>query len=351
MSTIAVQDARSLYKTMLVDLYKEYNAPTDFLRSFFPGKQYATKNLSIEVRRNGEKIAVDVALGSHGNRNQWSRSTQKIFAPAYYREWYDITDMDIYDTLFGSSELNDGLFAQFLEESADKLQEMKDKIDRSYELQCSQVLHDGIIELKGGINVDFKRKAGSLVDLGAPQYWTNAGHDIYKDFENAGDFLRKEGKIQGGTINAILGGDAWNEMLKNTVFLTRNDLKSIKIDDISGPARLATGAVLHGQISAGSYTFNIFTYPQWYEDANNNDVLTPYIDPTKVIFIPEKPQFKLAHAAVPQLIKPGSPIVAEAYVISKYVDERESAEIIDLKSCGLAIPTAVDQIYTVKVKA
>jgi len=348
---ISTTDARGLFTKTLIAVYKERTAPMSFLRSFFKVSESSTKQISIEVQRGTEKIAVDVARGTEGNRNSFSLSTEKIFVPPYYREYFDATELDLYDRLFGSTEIDAGVFSQFLESVAEKLMMLQDKIERAYERQCAQVFETGIVTLKNGTNIDFKRKAASLVDLGSgPGYWTVSGHDVYKDFENAGDFLRRTGKSQGAVLNAILGSEAWNEFLKNSEVRTRNDIKNISLDSIHAPQRNSVGATLHGQISAGSYLVNLWSYNEVYNDPDTN-VITPYINGKKVIVLPENPNFKLAFAAVPRLIKAGQPVVKGAYIIGEYQDDRNVAHIMDIKSAGVAVPVGVDQIYTMQVKA
>lgn len=346
---ISTTDARGLFTKMLIDVYRERITPMSFLRSFFPAVESPTKEISIEVQRGFEKIAVDVNRGTEGNRNTFSKSTEKIFIPPFYREFFDATELDLYDRLFASTEISNGIFTAFLESVAEKLRLLQDKIERAYELQCAQVLQTGIVQLNAGIDIDFKRKAASLVDLGAGQYWTTSGQDPYADFEAGGNFLRQVGKATGGTINAILGTTALSALLQNSVFLTRQNLFNMALDTVHAPQRNSVGATLHGQITAGSYKVNLWAYPEFYDNASG--VSTSYIDAKKVILLPEQPRFKLSFAAVPQLLKEGAAPKKGAYVISDYIDERNTAHIFDIKSAGVAIPVAVDQIYTMQATA
>ena len=348
MPTIATSDARALFTKMLVDVYRERTAPTAFLRSFFTVKEEVTKELSIEVQRGTEKIAVDVERGTEGNRNKFSRSTEKIFVPPYYREYFDATELSLYDRLFGSTEIDDGIFTAFLEQVAEKLRLLQDKIERAYEVQCSQVLETGIVTLNAGINIDFKRKAASLVDnSGSP--WTTGTNSPYDDLEEGGNFLRQTGKISGGVINAIFGSSALSAFLNNTIVKDRADVRNFFLDMVRGPQRNSVGAALHGEVSAGSYNFRIWTYPEFYD--NSSGVSTPYINPKKVILLPEAPRFVLGFAAVPQLATVNGGVKKGAYIVGDYVDERNHKHIFDIRSAGVAIPVAVDQIYTMQVVA
>jgi hypothetical protein len=348
MATIATSDARALFTKMLIDVYRERTAPTAFLRSFFTVKEEVTKELSIEVQRGTEKIAVDVERGTEGNRNKFSRSTEKIFVPPYYREYFDATELSLYDRLFGSTEIDDGIFTAFLEQVAEKLRLLQDKIERAYEVQCSQVLETGIVTLNAGINIDFKRKSASLVDnSGTP--WTTGSTDPYAQLEAGGNFLRQTGKISGGVINAIMGSSALSAFLNNDTVKERADVRNFFLDMVRGPQRNSVGAALHGEVSAGSYNFRIWTYPEFYD--NSSGVSTPYINPKKVILLPEAPRFVLGFAAVPQLATVNGGVKKGAFIVGDYIDERNHKHIFDIRSAGVAIPVAVDQIYTMQVVA
>lgn len=349
MGLISTTDARGIFTKMLIDVYKERTAPTSFLRSFFTVKEESTKELSIEVQRGTEKIAVDVERGTEGNRNQFTRSTEKIFVPPLYREYFDATQLSLYDRLFGSTAIDAGVFSAFLEQVADKLRMLQDKIERAYELQCSQVLETGIVTLAAGTNIDFKRKTASKVDLGSGNYWTGAAVDPSTALIAGANFLRQVGKSQGGTYNLICGGEAFQALVNNQVLQKRADIKNYSLEAVAMPQRNSVGASLHGKISAGAYNFNIWSYPEFYDNASN--VSTPYVNEKKVIILPEQPRFVLGFAAVPQLVSEGGGVRRGAYIVDEYKDERNASHIFDIKSAGVAIPVAVDQIYTAQVVA
>lgn len=349
MAEIATTDAQGLYTKKIVDVYKERIMPTNFLRSFFSVETTTTKEVSIEVQRGDEYVAVDVVRGTDGNRNQWTKSTEKLFVPPYFREYFDLTQLQLYDRLFGATQIDDAIFAQLINDTADKVQQQQEKIERAIELNCAQVFLDGIVQLKAGINIDYKRKADSLVDLGAGQYFAN-NIDPFKKFEAGCQFIRKSGKSPAAVFNAIVGTDALADLMANTQFLARQNLFHMALDQVQGPQRNAAGANFHGIITAGSYKVQLWSYEQYYKDPVTG-ILTQYWDPKKVAIVPLNPRFKLTFAAVPQLLKPGQPVRTGAYIISEYTDEKAKTHEIHVESAPLPIPVAVDQIYTFKAKA
>lgn len=346
MPNIATIDARGLFTNALVEVYSERPKTTGFLRSFFKVTESDSKNISIAVQRGSERVAVDVIRGTEGNRNTFSKSSEKIFMPPYYREFFDATELDLYDRLYSNSSIDSGVFAKFIQSVSDKLGMLQDKIERAYELQCANVLETGIVSLVNGTNINFNRKAGSLIDLGSGNYFTSAV-DPFKVLENGCVFLRQTGKSAGGVFNAICGSVALAELLANTLFTQRQNLFNMSLDSVVGPQMSATGATYHGTLTCGSYKVQLWAYPQSYENASG--VNTPYLNDKKITLLPIDPQFILSFAAVPQLLSGGVAPKKGAYLIGDYVDERMVAHIFDIKSAGVAIPVAVDQIYTVKV--
>lgn len=348
MSNIATSDARALFTKMLMDKYQERPQVTGLLRSFFPDKVEMTKELSIEVQRGTEKIAVDVIRGSIGNRNTMSLSSEKIFVPPYHREYFDATDLSLYDRLWGSTSIDDGVFSALLEQISEKQGLLQDKIERSHELQCAEVLETGIVTYNKGVSVDFNRKAAMKVDKGGGNYWATGSISPYDDLAAGAKLLRQNGKAQGAKYNVIMGETAFQHFMDNTIVKERADIRNFQLDSVREPQRNSVGGSLQGTVVAGSYTFDIWTYPEFYDNASN--VSTPYLNDKKVIILPINPRFNFGFAAVPQLATQGG-VTKGKFLFGDYVDERKSTHEFDVKSAGLAIPTAVDQIYTLQVVA
>lgn len=346
--TIPIQDAQGVFTKGLISVYKERTTAMSFLRSFFKPVESMTKEISIAVRRGTEKVATDVVRYSDGNRNTFDKSSEKIFVPPLYYEYLTANDHRLYDQVITAiSTGNTTYFAEMTAELADDLMELQDKIERAIELQCAQILQTGIISLNSTTDIDFKRKAASLVAYNAANDFAINTVDPSKVIEQGCIFIRQKGKSQGGTFNAILGSDALNALLNNTIIKERGDVRSFDLMNIREPQRNAVGATLHGQLTCGSYKVNLWTYPEYYDNASG--VSTPYIDGKKVIVMPEAPEFKLAYAAVPQLIKNGTVPQKGAYLIQEFMDEEKTAHKISIKSAPVAIPVAIDQLYTVTV--
>lgn len=353
MALIAQSDARGLFTKKLIDVYQERIRPKSFVRSFFKSTFSPTKEVSIEVERGYEKIAVDVVRGSEGNFNTFSRSTEKIFVPPFWREYFNATELDIYDRVLGSQGTdNSQLFAELLNRVADRIGLLQDKIERAKELQCAQVLQTGIVTMTNGDNIDFKRKAASTVDLNLGSgggYW-HTNSDVFAQLKTGCEWLRTVGKVGDMTFICVIGGTAHQDLFKNTVFTGRQNLYNMSLDQIQKPQMNTVGGVFHGTVTAGPYRVQLWSYPEFYDNASG--VSTPYIDNNKAILLPLSPRFKFAHCLVPQLVDPGTTTAPQQgeWVYGEFLDHRKAKHDFDVQSAGVPVPVAVDQVYTMQVR-
>lgn len=343
---ISTEDARGIYTKAFAKVYKEKVSATNFLTSFFPSNENMTKYISIEVRRATEKVAADVIRGTRGNRNKVTRSTEKVFLPPHYWEYFNVNELAIYDQVIGSGTDNARLFAQLVNEAADELLELQKKIERAYELQASQVLLTGIVTLVSGDNIDFKRKSASMVDYTSTP-WTTGTVNPIDHLKTGCDFIRQQGKAQGQYFNCIMGADAYEAFVGNTIIKARADIRNFSFDNLMTGQKTSQGGVPHGVVDVGSYKVRIWTYPEFYD---LNGTSTPYIDDNAVVLLPDNPNFSLEFAAVPQLLDSnGSAPQKGAYLIDEYIDERAANHEQHIKSAGVCIPTAIDQVWTADV--
>lgn len=343
---LPLSQARAAFTQTTVQVYREKISPTLFLQSFFNVKVKRSKLLSIEVQRGTEKIAVDVELNSKGNRNIFTKSTQKVFAPPYFHEYTVLNDNELYDTAIGSQDPGD--MAMLIEQTADNLTELENKIRRGVEKMCADIFTSGIVQLnRGSGNVDFKRKSGSMVAYAAGNDFAINTVSPYKVMESGCQWIRENGKFAGNTFNVILGVEAAQAFSGNTIVTTRADIRNFNMDTIGLPQRNATGGTYLGQVAAGNYIVKIWSYNGMYQDKNG--VMQYYLNPKDMVIVPSETNFDLAYAMVRQLIKDGQVPQAGEFLWTEYMDERETAHEMHVKSAPLPIPVAVDTIYTARV--
>ena len=352
-TSIPASQARAQFTQACIDVFTDAIQPTSFLRSFFPSDQSFTRYVSIQVMRNYELVATDVLRNTQGNRNNFAKSTEKVFDPAYYREYIDMTEIDLYDRLFGSSAIDSGVFTQLTQEVSRRLVGMRNKIERTHEKNCAEALISGTVTFTNATSVDFGRNSRSLIANGAGITWATGTVDPFANIGGWCDLLRGYGKVEGYNMNLLMGSTAHSDLFNNTIFKSRvtQNLNN-SIDNIVPVQRNSVGGAFHGTLTCGSYRVNLWTYPQSYDVSGTP---TAYLDAKKVVLLPENPRFKLAFAAVPQLLGSNggieplsgvSPMAAQPFVVGNYTDPINSAHIMDIKSAGMPILTAVDQVIT-----
>jgi hypothetical protein len=310
-------------------------------------------------------MAVDVIRGTDGNRNTFSISTDKIVDPPYFREYFDVTQTDLYYRAWDSALVDESKMTDWMQWVVEQTQSLHDKIKRRYEYQRAQVLQTGIITYNDGTTVDFKRNSNSIVAYNASTTNWNAKTGDVSDvnpFDMLADgckFLRTTGKATGGNFMCIMGENAQKAWFTNSYVLERQREFNMKLDDLRPQVRMANGMSYHGRVTAGSYTVDLFTYPQYFDAVTPNGTPTPYIDDSKIVLVPENPHFIMGYAAVPFLPKANESgfdlampsIQTGEYVIGSYMDSKKIAWEVDIRSSGIALPTAVDQIWTAQVTA
>lgn len=352
---IPVIDARGIFTKDLIDVYKQKTVVYDFLRSFFPTKQSTTKFVSIAVQRYAELVAVDVERNTEGNRNKFSISTEKIIEPPYFREYYDMTELSLYDRLWSTTDdtINADVYGELVADASEKLDVLKDKIRRAIELQCANVLQTGIVTMNaGGINanINYMRKSSSFADLGSGGYWDVNSNtvDPVTSLAVGANFLRTIGKCTDGEFYIIAGQNALQALLNNTFVQNRGKIYNYALDLLGMPQRQSMGYNFHGEISIEGWRGILMSYPQFYDSAPNTPL--PYIQPYNVIMLPKNPRFSLGCAAVARLYSsgPGKPEMYDGFTVSEFTDQRLSAHIVDIKAAPVPVPVAVDQIYTIK---
>ena len=356
--SLPLQQTRELFYRAYLAAYKEMIPVTSFLRSFFTTETTTAKTIALQVQRGSEKIAVDIQRGTDGTRNTFSLFTEKEYLPPFFNENFDATLLDRYDLGFNQDGAPPAVIGGLAMDVADNLNMLRDKIERAKELMCSQVFETGIVTMINGDNIDFKRKAGSIVDL-VGNYWNVAASPIEAQLIAAAEFMRQTGKNGNPVLNLVMSGSAWVDVKNSTYFTNAANFRQVQLIDIRSPQTQAFGAAFHGQLIAGAYLFNVWTYDEVYE-AGVAKTITRYFPDNKAFVVPTGGQrFTLAHAGVPAIIRDVNNAEfpqwiqqqAGEYWINNYIDPKAKSHTFEIMSAPVAIPVTVDMIYTMQVNA
>jgi hypothetical protein len=357
MGNIPTQQARGIFTQAYMTAFKEMVPASSFLKSFFTVETFDTKFVGIEVQRGTERIAVNVIRGADGQRNQFSKSSEKIYMPPFYNENFDATSLERYDRGFNMAEgVSLPTIGYLARDVANKYTALRMKIERAKEKQCAEVFETGIITLNNGDNIDFKRKSGSKVDLSGA-YWSDITADVESQLINGAEFIRQTGKNGEPELILVMSGAAWVALKKTNYFKNNANFQKVQLIDIQMPQASAFGAAYHGRIIAGAYTINVWTYDEVYE-AHSDGSITRYLPSNKAFMVPARgTRFNVVHAGVPAIMRDLANAEfpeyitqqAAEYYLNNYIDPRGKAHIFEIYSAPLAVPVTVDQIYTMQV--
>ena len=343
----------------VIGRFSDSVAPKLGLSSWFPAEVTTSKQVSIEVERNRGLIAVDVERGTEGNMNTFGKHSEKIYVPPFFKEKFNFADLDVYERTFGSNMApGANEYVSMLRTAGDKLNVLRNKILRAKEKQRAQALQTGIVEMKNGDSVDFKRKADALVDLGAGNYFGETGVDILNTIAEGVKFLKRDGKSASTTFDVICGSRAIGAIMNDEKILKKLDNQNINIGSL-GTSRFdnTTGLVYHGRLVLRNGAIDLWTYEDTYENPDGS--YSEYITDNNVVLLPRDFVGKHAHAGVPAIIRDkGNAELPEwisyeatEFYINNYVDPRAAAHMFEIMSAPLAIPFSVDRICTAKVLA
>jgi hypothetical protein len=211
--------------------------------------------------------------------------------------------------------------------------------------------------------VNFNRKAGSMVDLGAGNYWNVPGVDPGVSIGAMCDFIVQNGKYTGGVYHMIVGTAAQAALNTNTVVLDRSRaIDTLKLENIIAPEMKLEGQTYIGTIyPVGGYIVHMWMYNQFYEKATaypetptSTYVSTPYINPKKVFILPAGVQpGDLIYGACPQLSMTNNTGSLEAgeFHFKEDMNVWEGVYKRGVESRVLPVPVRIDQFGTIQVVA
>lgn len=358
---ISPQEHRNALTQKIVGKFEETIPVRSGFAGWFPEETTPTYEVDVEVQRDNDLIAQDVVRFTEGNKNKSSKITDHKYIPPYFREEYDFQRDQVYMTTIGmgvgydSAQIN----AAIAKNAFKAVNKNRDKVIRAIRKQQADVLQDGIVRLKNGDNIDYRRKATSMVALTGTALWSAVTTAKPLDDIRAGmTFLRNIGNSSGSAVNVIMRGDAFAAMMATDQMTKQgvNVVKQIERINIAMPQfEEATGFALQGQVAAGDFKVNLWTYNEKYTD--DNGVSQYYLANANVIMLPDDFMGKTVFGGLPSMVtntiageSVDMPVIVEAkYLLRNYSDKKTMSSTLELTSAPLVIPFTIDKIYTVSV--
>lgn len=361
--SINTAEARSIFRLSIDQVFQDKLPPLMPFASLAKETTTSAKEVGWEVRRFLEKVAADQPRGGEGQLNNWGNSTLKLSTPPYYHEYFDITEIQHYDRLFGSSgETIDGnILDAIIDQSAEKLSLLGDKIMRKLEVDWSAIMKSGILVSSHAGTFDFNRLSSSKEDIGgvygATRYWDGSAPQILNDLARGAKFIRSTGKARVSTmIPCVLGANVLNAVLSSSEIKDQLSINNTQFDRvrIQMPEFLDSGFTMHGVIAAGNYTFVLLGYTETYDAESETGV--NYWDDDYLVMMPPKPVLTTKYAGVPAIKRDlGNAEFSEfiqfmdgKFTTDNFIDNRAKAHVFEISSAFLPVPTAIDQLWTIK---
>lgn len=328
---------------------------------FFPAETTPSLEVDVEVQRDNDLIAVDVMRFTEGNPGKVSKVTEHKYTPPYYKQEYYFNTDSVYMNTIAQGVLTNPNINRLLGQNALKnMLKERAKIERAIRKQQAQVLQTGIVTLSNGDNIDFRRKSGSMVNVDtAGDYWSvSAAAKPLDDIQNGLRFLRDTGNSASDVVNMVMRSEALNAMMATTQFKDQADFRRVDRVNISMPQfNETTGFAFHGQVAAGDFVVNVWTYNEKYTNASGTT--SYYLDSNKVVLLPGDFQGKTVFGGLPSMnelnvggVTTMVPTVVEAnYLLRSFANERTMQSGLELTSAPLVIPFTIDKIYTMQVLA
>jgi len=327
---------------------------------FFPEETTPSLEIDVEVERDNDLIAVDVMRFTEGNPNKATKMTEHKYIPPYFKEEYFFQRDTVYMNAIANGVMNNRNINRLITQRAVKgMTTSRKKIERAIRKQQADVLQTGIVTLVNGDNINYRRKAGSIVVKTGGQLWSApTTAKPLDDLALAMTFLRDEGNSNGSDINVIMRSAAFNAFMEADQVKESSDFRRIDRLKIDMPQfSEATGMAFQGQVAAGDFTVNLWTYNEKYTDSS--DVTQYYLDSNKVIVLPSDFQGKTVFGALPTLTETSingvtvdAPGIVEAnYLIRSFSDKKTLSSGLELTSAPLVVPFTIDKIYTMQVLA
>jgi hypothetical protein len=353
----------------MIDFYMEEATPLMFLAGFFrtpDNNFYTSEEVEIDIRRAREKIAIVVQDIKAGAReNEATYYTNKGFIPPVFREAGTINAYDLMKRRAGQVDFTDPNFTAAVTEDVFHIARiLEDKIRRSIELMCAQVLQQGIVTLiddSGAAlyTLDFQMKATHKKTVTTTWATDGTTGTPITDLADLAGVVRRDGKVNPNKL--IFGSSALQRFLVSKEVKALLDKQVLNLGALT-PASRGQGATFYGYVWLGSYRFEVWTYDAWYEHPQT-EALTPYLDPDNVIMLSDQTRLDLSYGAIPRLMPPDPQIAAFLpsrmsdggagldLSLNAWITENREHMKVTAGTRPLPIPTAIDGFARLDVTA
>ncbi len=275
-----------------------------FMASHFRSSYHAAETVEFDVQRDDRDIAVMIQDHTGPRFSAPAPYTNREYAPPEFDEGFVINSYELLKRQPGQNPFEDVSFmGKAQTEFVKGIRRVENKLRRAVELQCSQVLQTGKVELRDATGtllrtIDYLPKSSHLP--GAEVDWDENSPKIYSDLAALNAVVRRDGKA--GVGKYIFGESAFAALIKDETVLKLLDNRRMSLGDISPQAK-NDSATYMGDLVIGSDRIECWTYQGSYKNPADG-VDTPFVSPWKVVAIGKNADLELSFGAIPQLVGP-----------------------------------------------
>jgi hypothetical protein len=349
----------AIFKRKTLELFEDIVTPTNFFTSFYRRNEPTSAfKISQDIIRKVERVTEDVPPGTGPVQlRRLDPFTNKEYVLPEYDEGFIFSAREMAKRFAGETAYDPvSTMVKMAEFISRAHAEAREIIERTIELQAVNALLDGQLTLKNGDVIQYNQKVTHNVQTTTS--WSNPNADIVGDVDALADLVRQDGKAEPDLL--ICGKDGLEGILNNTVINARINLRRVDIADIRMPTdgTRGSGAKFHGELSIGSYVYQLWTYPQVYTDPLG--VTRKYLPDNKTIVMSSAARFDLNFGAVYRFADGNvegfladgrnNPLAIEERVeFAPYIwmGERGRAIEAGVRSSPLCVPTALDKLAVI----
>jgi hypothetical protein len=295
--------------THMIGAYIEEASAPMFLSGFFrspPENFHTSEDVEIDVQRDDETVAIVITDLSVGPRvNESTLYTNKRFKPPIFDEAGVINAYDMIKRQPGQNPFESPEYGRNAVNAAFKIyRKLEQKLRRSVELMCAQVLQTGqltLLDSSGAAlyTLNFQPKATHMATVSTTWATNGSAGDPLADIAALATVVRRDGKVEPKRL--IFGDSAYQRFLANAKVIQALEVRRLEAAQIA-PVSRGQGATFQGWVWVGHYRFEIWTYDGWYKHPQTG-VATPYVSTDNVIMMGDG-RLDLTFGGIPILVAP-----------------------------------------------
>ncbi len=237
-----------LTRAMSKSLEKAQPKPKMFMQFFANKERYDTEIIELDKQFKGARVAEFVNPDAVADGREKLSFDNYVFKLPTMQDRIDLTAKELKKRLMGQNVYTQATTAAKAAVLIREIQsEQKDFVETKMEVMATEAMFDGQITVIGkGENriIDFDRDAGNTIDLGAGNYWDEAGGDPSADVETFIDQIATDGSNATHMIGRLA---TMRTFVKNEDIAAELDNRRIETGNVTFNSMLEiNGAVFYG---------------------------------------------------------------------------------------------------------